>query len=203
MLIPPHSHGPGSNRPHPLIPDSRAAASTYVGRVPPRLSEPFEAIAADGLIGSGAELAPGAGGFATVLRALLNAAGGDPESRGNIEAHLQDLLLRNAAYARSHARSERDDHYAERLQLLEDRVHQLRDDLELSNLRLAEERQKGAGGIESEYRTVQGIAPDDVHRVRKRTLIQDLFRANVALAQELETKFGTNGASLGSPPSAP
>tara|TARA_R110002126_G_scaffold12375_4_gene53761 strand:+ start:13958 stop:14440 length:483 start_codon:yes stop_codon:yes gene_type:complete len=160
-------------------------------------------MAAGGLIGSGAELAPGAGGFATVLRALLNAAVGGPETRGNIESHLQNLLLRNAAYARAHARSERDDHYAERLQVLENRVHQLRDDLELSNLRLAEERRKEWVGKESEYRTVQGISPDDVHRVRKRKLIQDLFRANVALAHELEAKFGTSGAALGAPSSTP
>ena len=68
---------------------------------------------------------------------------------------------------------------------------------------MAEERRKEWVGKESEYRTVQGISPDDVHRVRKRKLIQDLFQANVALAQELEAKLGTSGAALRASPSSP
>jgi hypothetical protein len=139
----------------------------------------------------------------TVLRALLGAAQEEPEARGLIETNLQELLLRNAAYARAHARSERDDHYAGRVQTLEDRVCELREHLHLSDLRLAAERQRAAVGIESQYRTVQGISPDDVHRVRKRSLIHELFDANVTLAKELKAKFGTTGALLGSRPKAP
>ena len=69
------------------------------------------------------------------------------------------------------------------VELLQRRIHKLKGSLEATehNLARLSDGEQVDPGISSIYRQVQGLDQGDTHLKRKRTLMADIFRANVAL----------------------
>jgi len=121
-----------------------------------------------------------------VLAALQRQGGADVEGR-IVELVME--LVSGERQAAEVARSALRDREVENLQR---RIHKLNESLGQTEKRLqqvAATRQVDQG-ISSVYREVQGVSPEDQHRERKKELMSEIFKANLALHKALQERRG-------------
>ncbi len=100
-----------------------------------------------------------------------------------LQARVTDTVLEMVATERHAAISAREELHSREVDVLQRRIAKVNQALGDTERQLSESMgaRPGEDGLASKYREVQGLSPDEANYQRKKELVYELFRANLAL----------------------